>query len=85
MRRAAERAIKSMAEFGKLLVVLGIVLAGLGIALMLLDRTNLPVGRLPGDFLFRGKNTAVYFPLATSLLLSVVLSLALYLIARFRR
>jgi len=51
----------------------------------LLGRTSLPLGRLPGDFLYRGKNTTVYFPLATSLVLSVVLSLVLYLIGRFRR
>lgn len=74
-----------MADFGKLLVVFGLVLAGVGVVLMLLGRTNLPIGRLPGDFLFRGKNATVYFPLATSLLLSAVLSLALYLISRFRR
>jgi hypothetical protein len=52
---------------------------------MLLSRTHLPLGRLPGDFLYRGKNTTLYFPLATSLLLSVVFSLVLYLISRFRR
>jgi hypothetical protein len=42
---------------------------------MFVGKTNLPLGRLPGDFLYRGKNTTFYFPLATSLLLSVVLSL----------
>jgi hypothetical protein len=52
---------------------------------MLLGRTNLPLGRLPGDFLYRGKNTTVYFPLATSLVLSVVLSIVLYLVSRWRR
>ncbi|MGA2389288.1 MAG: DUF2905 domain-containing protein [Candidatus Sulfotelmatobacter sp.] len=52
---------------------------------MLLSRTNLPLGRLPGDFLYRSKHTTVYFPLATSLLLSVVLSLVVYLINHFRR
>ena len=74
-----------LAEFGKLLVFLGAVLAAVGLLLMLLGRTSLPIGRLPGDFLYRGKNTTVYFPLATSLVLSVVLSLVLYLINRFRR
>jgi len=74
-----------LAEFGKLLVFLGAVLAAVGLLLMVLGRTHLPIGRLPGDFLYRGKNTTVYFPLATSLVLSVVLSLVLYLINRFRR
>ncbi|MFZ0774475.1 MAG: DUF2905 domain-containing protein [Candidatus Sulfotelmatobacter sp.] len=74
-----------MAEFGKLLVIFGLILAAAGLVLILLGRTSLPLGRLPGDFLYRGKNTTVYFPLATSLLVSVVLSLILYLINRFRR
>jgi hypothetical protein len=74
-----------MAEFGKLLVIVGVILAAAGLVLILLGRTSLPIGRLPGDFLYRGKNTTVYFPLVTSLLFSVVLSLLLYLINRFRR
>jgi hypothetical protein len=74
-----------MSEFGKLLVVFGLILFVAGVILILLGRTNLPIGRLPGDFLYRSKNTTVYFPLATSLLLSVVLSLVLYVISRFRR
>jgi hypothetical protein len=74
-----------MADFGKLLVLLGMILVGAGIVLILLGRTHLPLGRLPGDIFYRGKNTTVYFPLATSLLLSVVVSLVLYLISRFRR
>jgi hypothetical protein len=74
-----------MADFGKALVALGVILAVAGIVMVLLGRTNLPLGRLPGDILYRGKNTTFYFPLATSLLLSVVLSFVLYLIGRFRR
>jgi len=74
-----------VSEFGKLLVFFGVILVATGLVLMLLGRTSLPLGRLPGDFLYRGKNTTIYFPLATSLLLSVVLSVALYLITRFRR
>jgi hypothetical protein len=67
-----------------MLLGLGLVVAVLGAVLMLLGRTNLPIGRLPGDILYRGKHTTFYFPLATSILVSVVLSLALYLISRFR-
>jgi hypothetical protein len=74
-----------MAEFGKSLVLLGIVLLVTGLGLILLGRSHLPIGRLPGDIFYRGKNTTVYFPLATSLLLSVALSIVLYLINRFRR
>jgi hypothetical protein len=75
----------NMAEFGKLLIVLGALLVAAGFVIMLLGRAHLPVGRLPGDFLYRGKNTTVYFPLATSLLVSVLLSVVLYLLSRFRR
>ena len=73
-----------MADIGKVLVVLGLMIAAAGLLFMLLGRTNLPLGRLPGDILYRGKNTTFYFPLATSIVLSVVLSLVLYLIGRFR-
>jgi hypothetical protein len=71
-------------DVGKLLVVLGIVIAAAGLIFILLGRTNLPIGRLPGDILYRGKHTTFYFPLATSIIVSVVLSLVLYLVSRFR-
>jgi hypothetical protein len=56
-----------------------------GIVVLVLGRTNLPLGRLPGDIIYRGKNTTFYFPLATSVLLSVVLSIVAYVVGRFRR
>jgi hypothetical protein len=74
-----------MSELGKLLIVLGIVLLGAGVVLTLLGRTNLPLGRLPGDIVYRGKNTTFYFPLASSLLVSVLLSIVLYVVGRWRR
>jgi hypothetical protein len=73
-----------MQSLGRLLVVTGLVLTIAGVVVLLLGRTNLPIGRLPGDIVYRGKNTTFYFPLATSILLSVVLSLILYLINRAR-
>jgi len=72
-----------VADLGKMLVGFGAILLVAGVILMLLGRTNVPLGRLPGDILYRGKNTTFYFPLATSILLSLVLSLVLYLISRF--
>ena len=72
-------------DLGKILIVLGSVILGIGLILMLVGRTNLPLGRLPGDILYRGKNTTFYFPLATSILLSVVLSVVLYFIGRLRK
>jgi hypothetical protein len=74
-----------MTDLGKLLIVLGAILALAGVLLVFLGRTNLPIGRLPGDIFYRGKNTTVYFPLATSLLLSVVLSIVFYFIGRWRK
>ena len=73
-----------MTDLGKVLLVLGLVMAAAGLLFLLLGRTNLPLGRLPGDIVYRGKQTTFYFPLATSILVSVVLSLVLYLIGRFR-
>ena len=73
-----------MAETGKLLVFLGALLLIIGGVFLLLGKTNLPIGRLPGDIVYRGKNTTFYFPLATSILLSIVLSLVIYLVGRFR-
>jgi formate hydrogenlyase subunit 3/multisubunit Na+/H+ antiporter MnhD subunit len=74
-----------MSDFGKLLIVFGAVLVVAGVVLVLLGRTSLPLGKLPGDIVYRGKNTTVYFPLATSLVVSVVLSVVLYLLGRWRR
>jgi Protein of unknown function (DUF2905) len=72
-------------DLGKVLVLLGAIIVVVGVALMLLGRTNLPIGRLPGDIVYRGKNMTFYFPLATSILISVVLSILLYVLGRMRR
>lgn len=74
-----------MTDLGKLLIVLGVVLLVAGIVLTILGWANLPLGRLPGDIVYRGKNTTFYFPLATSLLVSGLLSIALYVVGRLRR
>ncbi len=49
-----------MTDLGKLLIFLGAILAVIGLALIFLGRTNLPIGRLPGDILYRGKHTTFY-------------------------
>ena len=74
-----------MTDLGKLLVFIGGTIIIVGLALVLLGRTNLPLGRLPGDIVYRGKNTVFYFPLATSIVLSVVLSILLYVIGRLKK
>ena len=73
-----------MPDLGKMLLFFGLILVVGGLVLMLFDRMNIPLGRLPGDIVYRGKNTTFYFPLATSILLSVVLSVVLYFIGRLR-
>jgi hypothetical protein len=75
----------SMADLGRVLVVVGAVAIVAGLAFILLGRANIPLGRLPGDIIYRGKNSTFYFPLATSILVSVVLSIVMYVIGRVRR
>ncbi|HPL62741.1 MAG: DUF2905 domain-containing protein [Syntrophales bacterium] len=73
-----------MGEFsglGKILLIAGLVLAGVG--LLFVVGGKIPwVGRLPGDFCFKGKNFTFYFPLTTSILISVILSIIFYLFFR---
>jgi hypothetical protein len=74
-----------MTELGKALLGIGLLLAAAGAAMLLAGRLGLPFGRLPGDFSYRGKNLAFFFPLGTSILISLLLSAILYLLSRFRR
>ncbi len=63
---------------GRLLVLLGIAIAALGVLVML----GVPFGRLPGDIMVRRGNFSFYFPLATSIVLSLLLTLILSLLRR---
>jgi hypothetical protein len=68
---------------GKILLVIGLILAGLGALIMLGAKGPLSwIGRLPGDFYFRGEKFSFYFPLATGLLMSIVLTLILWFVNR---
>ena len=67
-----------------MLVVLGAVAMAAGVVLIFAGRAHVPLGRLPGDIIYRGKNTTFYFPLATSIVVSVVLSAILYLIGKVK-
>ena len=58
---------------GKLLVVVGLLIAGVGLLMMV----GLPIGRLPGDIIYRRGGTTFYFPLVTSIVASVILTLLL--------
>ncbi len=65
--------------------VFGVFLILAGSAVLLAGKVRIPFGRLPGDFAYRGRNFSFYFPLASSLLISILLSLLFYVIARLRR
>ncbi len=69
---------------GRTLVIAGLVLAAVGVLVMLGERLPVRFGRLPGDIFYRGKNTTFYFPIVTCLLVSLVLSLVVWLVNRFR-
>jgi hypothetical protein len=70
---------------GRLLILLGLALVGLGVVIIVLERLHLPLGRLPGDLSWRGKGWSVSFPLVTCLLLSALLSLILWIVNSLRR
>lgn len=80
-----EELAPGMNEVGRLLIVVGALAIVAGVVVLLLGRMNFPLGRLPGDIVYRGKNTSIYFPLATSVLVSVVLTIVLWAIGRWRR
>jgi DUF2905 family protein len=70
-----------MNDIGKVLIAFGLLIALAGVVLVLVGRVPW-VGRLPGDIHIQRGNFTFYFPLATSLLLSVVLTLIFYLVGR---
>ena len=67
---------------GRAFIAIGIALVILGLLLTLGERLPVRLGRLPGDIVIRGKNSTFYFPLVTSLLVSALLSLVMWLIGR---
>jgi len=67
--------------FGKILFIIGIAIAVIGLLIMLGGKIPW-IGRLPGDFYFKGKNFTFYFPLATSIIISIILTIILMFINR---
>jgi hypothetical protein len=67
--------------FGKILLIIGLVIAGIGTMLMMAGKIPW-IGRLPGDFFYKGKNFTFYFPLATSIIISIILTVILMFINR---
>lgn len=68
-----------MTGMGKMLMLLGVVLFIIGLLMQFIQ-----IGKLPGDIVFKKGNTTFYFPIMTSIILSVVLSLIFYFIGKFR-
>jgi hypothetical protein len=68
-------------NLGRILILFGLILAGIGLLLLLAGKIPW-LGRMPGDFYFKGKQITFYFPLTTSLLISLILTLILWLINR---
>jgi hypothetical protein len=83
---SAERAaMDAFRETGRLLIVLGVVLAGVGALLAFGGKLPFRLDRLPGDIVYQGRNGSFYFPVVTCILLSLVLSLLLWAASHFRR
>jgi hypothetical protein len=72
-------------ELGRSLLFLGGFIVLVGAFFFLGGRLPFRLGRLPGDIVYKGENTTFYFPIVTCIVLSVGLSLVLWLISRFRR
>ncbi len=72
-------------EIGKLLLVAGLLLVGVGTLLLLGAKLPWRLGKLPGDIVFQGRHTTFYFPIVTCLVLSAALTLVLWLVSYFRR
>jgi DUF2905 family protein len=67
---------------GRALITIGLVLVAAGLLITFGERLPIKLGRLPGDIVIRGKNSVFYFPLATCVLLSVLISVVMWLIGR---
>jgi len=68
-----------MTSIGKLVIMIGFGIVLLGVLIILFDRLGIHLGKLPGDIIYRKGNTTFYFPIVTSILLSILLSLILWL------
>jgi hypothetical protein len=70
---------------GRVLIGVGLLLVVAGLAVLGLERVGVHPGRLPGDLSYRGRGVTVFAPLGTSLLLSVLLSLVLWIVSHLRK
>jgi hypothetical protein len=73
-----------MSELGRMLIGIGLLLVVVGAVAVVAGKVGMPLGRLPGDFVFQGKHTTVYLPLGTSILISVALTVVFWVISKWR-
>ncbi len=72
-------------QIGRLLIIAGLGIAFLGVLILGLDKLHIPLGRLPGDLVWRGKSGTFYFPWVTCLVLSLLGTLLLWIFSRGSR
>ncbi len=72
-----------MGDLAKTIIILGVLLIIAGLVMLVIQKTPFP-GKLPGDIVIRKEHFTFYFPLATGIIISVIISLILYLIGKFR-
>ncbi|MBK9228953.1 MAG: DUF2905 domain-containing protein [Ignavibacteria bacterium] len=73
--------MENLQPFGKFIFLSGIIIAGIGLIVMFIDKIPF-FGKLPGDFTIKRDNFTFYFPLATSILISIIASLIFYFLSR---
>jgi hypothetical protein len=71
-----------MPSFGRILIGIGLAITVVGLVFLFLGRFNAPPGRLPGDITYTAKNVTLYFPIATCLIISIVISIVFWILNR---
>jgi hypothetical protein len=71
-----------MPSIGRILISIGLIITAAGLVVLFLNRFNIPMGRLPGDITYTGKNVTLYFPIVTCIVISVVISIVLWILNR---
>ncbi len=75
----------TMAEIGKSIIFIGIIIIIIGVLLLFSDKLPFNLGKLPGDISYKKENFSFYFPITTSILISIVLSMLFYFFSKFFR
>jgi len=73
--------MESLSPFGKILIIMGVILLVIGVLFLFADKIPF-LGKLPGDIYIKKKNFTVYIPIATSILLSIILTLIFYFLKK---